>query len=61
MRAVLTTLSFYNLVFVPLQFAFRIEYNNLILVLEIITIFFYVLDSYVRYKTLKNINWVIRQ
>lgn len=61
MRAVLTTLSFYNLVFVPLQFAFRIEYNNLILVLEIITIFFYVLDAYVRYKTLKNINWVIRQ
>ncbi len=59
MRAVLTTLSFYNLVFVPLQFAFRIEYNKGILVLEIITIFFYVLDAYVRYKTLKNINWVI--
>lgn len=59
MRAVLTTLSFYNLVFVPLQFAFRIEYSQGILVLEIITIFFYVLDAYVRYKTLKNINWVM--
>lgn len=59
MRAVITTLSFYNLVFVPMQFAFRIQYSQEILFMEIITIFFYLFDAYLRYKTLKNINWVL--
>ena len=53
---IVTTLSFYNLIFVPMQFAFRIEYNQMILVMEIFTITFYVLDAYERYKRLRNLD-----
>jgi len=39
-----TLLSFYNLAFIPLQFAFRIEFNGVYLALEILTILALICD-----------------
>lgn len=39
-----TLLSFYNLVFIPLQFAYRIEFKGAYLAMEILTILFLLLD-----------------
>lgn len=39
-----TLFSFYNLVFIPLQFAFRIEFKGAYLALEILTILTFICD-----------------
>lgn len=49
-------LVFYNLVFIPLQFAFNIRFRSVFLVMEIVTIVVYLVEMGIRiykYKRLK--------
>jgi hypothetical protein len=41
-------LVFYNLIYIPLQFAYRIEFKGVFLALEIITIVMYLLEIALR-------------
>lgn len=45
-------LVFYNLYFIPLQFAYRIPFKGGILALEILTIVFYLAEISLRFLTL---------
>ena len=55
MRLVILLLSGYNLMFVPLQMAFRIKYTGLLITLEVLTIFFYLLDICLRMSTINHL------
>ena len=52
MRVVMAILSFYNIVFIPLQFGFRIKMQGIYLVMEMFTILFYLLDAGLRLVTI---------
>ncbi len=43
----------------PIQFAYRVRYNNVVLILEIATIVVYLYDAYSRYNSLVNINKIL--
>lgn len=47
-----TMLVFYNMIFIPLQFGFRIPFKGLILALEIITILLYLTEIGLRVHTI---------
>jgi hypothetical protein len=59
-QAINMALVFYNLIFIPLQFAYRIEFKGVFLALEIITIVMYLTEiglriyTLIRIKRLKN-------
>ncbi len=49
-------LVFYNMIFIPLQFAYRIEFKGIFLALEIITIVMYLTEIGLRIYTVIRIN-----
>jgi hypothetical protein len=49
-------LVFYNMIFIPLQFAYRIEFKGVFLALEIITIVMYLTEIGLRIYTVLRIN-----
>jgi hypothetical protein len=59
-QAINMALVFYNLIFIPLQFAYRIKFKGVFLALEIITIVMYLTEiglriyTLIRIKRLKN-------
>ena len=59
MRFTIFILSLYNVIFVPMQFAFRISYNGWILAMEILTISFYLLDAIMRFRTARLITRIL--
>ena len=42
---ILAMLSFYNVIFIPLQFGFRIPFTGMFMTLEVCTIIFYLVDA----------------
>ena len=44
--------SSYNIVFVPLSFGFRIKYQGVFMVFEVLTVFFYFIDITMRWSRL---------
>ena len=50
----ITLVSIYNLIFIPLSFAFRIKFEGVFLTLEVLTIFFYLVDICLRWSKLNN-------
>ena len=49
------TAATYNIVFVPLSFGFRIKFQGVFMVLEILTVFFYVVDICMRWSKLNHL------
>lgn len=55
MRWIILLLSIYNVIFIPLQFAYRIDFHGVYLFLEIMTIFFYLVDIVYRFQNLRQL------
>ena len=53
-RLCITLASVYNIVFIPLSFAFRIPFEGVCLALEVFTVFFYLIDICLRWSKLNN-------
>ena len=50
----ITLASAYNMIFIPLSFAFRIPIEGFYLTLEVLTVFFYMVDICLRWSKLNN-------
>ena len=50
----ITLASIYNIVFIPLSFAFRVKFEGVFLAFEVLTIFFYLIDICLRWNKLNN-------
>ena len=55
MKAAILTIVIYNLIFIPLQFGYRIKFRGIYLVMEILTMFLYIFDIIYRSKNLKEL------
>ena len=53
-RLCITLASVYNIVFIPLSFAFRIAFEGIYLAFEVLTVFFYLIDICLRWSKLNN-------
>jgi len=56
-KILMALLVLYNVVFIPLQFAFRIQYNSIFILMEIIILLFYTFDLIYHIKQLKKIKY----
>ena len=56
MKRIILIVICYNIVFIPLQFAYRLEYTTFYILMEIITVVSYTLDIYHRIKNLIQLN-----
>lgn len=50
----ITLASVYNIIFIPLSFAFRVPIEGVYLTLEVLTVFFYMVDICLRWSKLNN-------
>lgn len=48
--------SLYNIIFIPLQFAYRIDFEGILLILEVFTVIIYCFDVFYRVKSLRILN-----
>ena len=55
MSILVLAVSLYNIVFVPLSFGFRIKFQGIFMVLEVLTVFFYVVDICMRWSKLNHL------
>jgi len=52
MKYSILILSTYNLIFTPLQFAYRIDYKGIFAIMELFTVVIYLFDIYYRKRNL---------
>jgi hypothetical protein len=55
MRYSILGISIYNLIFIPLQLAYRIPFRDIYIVLEFATILLYLLDVFLRVKKIQSL------
>lgn len=53
MRWSILILVSYNVVFIPIQFGYRIKFDGFVLAMEILTIIFYILDIKFRVQNIQ--------
>jgi hypothetical protein len=58
MRWSVLLIAVYNVIFIPLQFAYRIKFDNGILMMEIFTLILYALDIYFRVQNIRQLEQV---
>lgn len=56
MKVLVLIIIIYNIIFIPLQMAFRIKYTSILVVMEVLTVLIYGLDIYFRVKNLRALN-----
>lgn len=55
MRYIILLLIAYNIVFIPLQLAFRFEYQVIFIIMEVITVLLYGVDIFFRIRNLRQL------
>ena len=56
LNQIVLLLAIYNVFFVPLSFGFRIKFKGVFLTLELLTIFFYLIEIVMRAVKLNQLN-----
>ena len=56
MRAIILIIALYNLIFIPICFGFRVKFEGVYMLMEILTILFYLIDICLRWSTLNTLS-----
>jgi hypothetical protein len=55
MKAAILVIVIYNLIFIPLQFGYRIQFKGIYLIMEVFTMVMYAFDIFYRVKNLNEL------